>query len=142
MNASRIRNIANRFNRTEAAPYGDDDPPHRVNGSSHRGNGVQTNEAAARTKNRFAVFNAFIDVAMRTVSTTEAAVWFVLYRETKPNGVAKVSQRQIAEAVGVDERTVRRAIDRLRDLGLIEVARRGGIGRGPSSYRVFGVSKT
>lgn len=122
--------VATLFNSTIAAAYDDDDePPHRTNGNPIR-------EATQHNKDRFAVLNGFVDVSMRTVTTTDAAVWFVLYRETKPNGVAKVSQKQIADAVGVNERTVRRAIERLQGVGLLVVIRRGGIGRGASCYRV------
>lgn len=128
--------VATLFDSAIAAPYDDDELPVRTNGNACHTNGNPTHEVTPHTKDRFAVLNGFVDVSMRTVTTTDAVVWFVLYRETKPNGVAKVSQKQIADVVGVDERTVRRAIERLRAAGLLVVSRRGGIGRGASCYRV------
>lgn len=135
-----LLDVAALFDSTPAAPYDEVELPHRMNGSVRHTNGRPTREVSRHSKDRFAVINAFVDVSMQTVKPIDAAVWLVLWRDTKPNGVAKMSQKQIADAVGVDERTVRRAIDHLRGAGLVDVAKRGGIGRGASTYRVRGVA--
>lgn len=66
----------------------------------------------------------------------EIAVWLVLYRDTKQDGTARTSQADMARRVGTSDRTVRRALDKLERRGLLKVTYRGGIGRGPSAYRV------
>jgi CRP-like cAMP-binding protein len=88
-----------------------------------------------KAADRFAVLNAFIDVTAGELSRSEIMVWLVLYRDTK-NGVAKTSQADIAQRAGMDTRTARRAIDRLRRDGLLSIVRRGGLRQGPSTYRV------
>ena len=142
--------IAALFDSTVPAPYDDDhghddNVPRRRNGNGHRlnGNGHRNGDGrrhgpSDHSTNRFAVLNAFVDISMRTVSKSDRGVWLVLYRETKPDGLARISEKQIAALVAADERTVRRSINRLQKAGLIEIARRGGIGRGPSWYRIFG----
>ena len=88
-----------------------------------------------KAADRFAVLNAFIDMTAAELSRSEIMVWLVLYRDTK-NGLAKTSQSDIARRAGIDARTVRRAIDRLRVGGLLSIVRRGGFRQGPSTYRV------
>lgn len=81
------------------------------------------------------MLNNFIDFTMGQLGRKEIAVWLVLYRDTKA-GVARTSQADMARRAGVSDRTVRRALRRLESFGLLEVAYRGGIGRGVSAYRV------
>jgi len=94
-----------------------------------------------KTGARFATLNTFVDVGMANLKPTEQAVWFVLWRDTKPNGLAASSQLHIARRIGRSDRTVRRAIDRLVTLGFLQVVRRGGIRQGPAYYRVFPLPK-
>ena len=65
------------------------------------------------TADRFGVLNAFVDVALRDMQPIDAVVWLVLYRDTKPDGLARTSQKSIAARIGVSDRTVRRALVRL-----------------------------
>jgi hypothetical protein len=88
---------------------------------------------------RFGVLNAFVDFTMKELSRSEALVWLVLFRDTKRDGLARTSQADLARRAGMNDRTVRRAIDRLQERGLLDVVQRGGLRRGPSSYRVRGV---
>ena len=60
----------------------------------------------------------------------------MLFRGTKPDGIARTGQVDIARRAGINERTVRRAIRRLEKRGLLVVVRRGGLSKGPSAYRV------
>lgn len=92
--------------------------------------------ARRKAGERFAVLNAFADTTLATLDRAEIAVWLLLWRDTKPNGLARASQVDLARRAGVAERTVRRAIDGLSRAGLLDVVRRGGIGRGMSTYRV------
>jgi DNA-binding MarR family transcriptional regulator len=83
------------------------------------------------------VLNAFVDISMAGLSRSEIAVWMVLYRDTR-DGIAQTSQVAIARRAGVEDRTVRRAINRLTARGLVTVVYHGGLNRGPSKYRVRG----
>lgn len=85
---------------------------------------------------RFQTMNEFVDYSARLVDTTAQAVWLVLFRETKPNGIACVSHSQIAERIGSCRRTVVRATQHLEDAKLVTVVHRGGLTGGTSAYRV------
>jgi len=130
----------------ETIPVGQEPPPLRSSSSSngqtsaptrHQAVESKSNRKPARRKtaNRFAVLNAFIDFAMGTLTRNEIAVWLVLYRDTK-DGTARTSQADMARRAGVSVRTVRNALGGLAKKGLLRVVRLGGIGRGPSTYRV------
>ncbi|MEN0109295.1 MAG: helix-turn-helix domain-containing protein [Planctomycetota bacterium] len=94
-----------------------------------------------RAAGRFGVLNRFADHGARLTDTTAQACWWVLYRETKPDGLATVSHQRIAECVGVDRKTVTRALGRLERARLLTVVRHGGWRRGPSTYRVHPTPK-
>ena len=98
--------------------------------------------AGAKTKagERFAVLNAFVDLALADLSRSEVAVWLVLYRDTR-DGTARTAYDDLARRAGLNRRNVGRAVRRLEVRGLIEVAHRGGLGRGVSRYRVRGAPK-
>jgi hypothetical protein len=83
------------------------------------------------------MLNTFVDEGMRLLSAHEAAVWFVLYRDTKPDGIARTAVDDIARRGGIGRRTVLRALKRLEGLRMLRVVRRGGLNRGPSAYRIL-----
>ena len=85
---------------------------------------------------RFAVLNGFVDGVMGTLPRAAALVWVCLWRDTKPDGLARTAVTDLARRVGGDKRTVLRALRLLTDRGLLKVVRRGGLGRGVSAYRV------
>jgi hypothetical protein len=87
---------------------------------------------------RFAVLNEFVDVSMRGLTGAAVAVWLVLYRDTKPTGTVRTGQTDIARRAGLTPRGVRKGLAKLVAAGLVEVVRRGGLGAGPSVYRVRG----
>lgn len=93
------------------------------------------------TAARFAALNGFVDFSMRGLSGVELGTWLVLYRDTKPDGIAATSQLDIARRIGASDRAVRSAVRQLAKLGLLVVVRRGGLQRGPSRYRVWGTEK-
>ncbi len=88
------------------------------------------------TAGRFAVINAFADMTLAGLDRSEIAVWLLLWRDTKPDGLAKTSQANLAQRAGVTERTARRAIGSLQRAKLLTVTYRGGLRRGVSTYRV------
>jgi DNA-binding transcriptional ArsR family regulator len=59
-----------------------------------------------------------------------------LWRDTKPDGLARTAVTDLARRIGGDRSTVLRALRLLVDRGLLDVVRRGGLGRGVSTYRV------
>ena len=86
---------------------------------------------------RFEVLNAFVDLSMADLSRAELVVWFILYRDTKPDRTASTSVSDMARRAGIDRRSVLRALKRLQDRQMLRVLRRGGLNRGPSSYCLF-----
>jgi len=90
---------------------------------------------------RFAGFNAFVDFTMRELSRAEALVWMALFRDTKPDGLVRTSQADLARRVGANVCTIKRAIAKLGSRGLLIVVFRGGLRRGPSTYRVHALTK-
>jgi len=97
--------------------------------------------AATEKGGRFAVLNGFVDFTLRDLDRAELAVWLILYRDTKADGLVRTAQTDLARRAGVDVRTVRRAIGKLRDRGLLVVVNRGGLRRGVSTYRVRPLTK-
>jgi hypothetical protein len=89
-----------------------------------------------RSLRRFQCVNAFLDVTMAGLGRAELAVWLLLWRDTKPDGLARTSQADLARRVGCNPRTVRRALAGLQGAGLVEVVRQGGLRRRMSVYRV------
>ena len=117
----------------------------QANGDGHHvANGKTTNGKSRKPASiaRFTTMNEFIDLSARNVDTTAQAVWFVLFRETKPNGAACISFGQIAERIGASRRTVIRAVKHLEEAKLISVVKRGRMNEGPSVYRVHGTPQT
>jgi len=85
---------------------------------------------------RFETINTFVDITMRGLSGRAALAWVVLWRDTKPNGLARTGVTDIARRMGCSTATAKRALAELRARNLIEVADRGRLGEGPSSYRL------
>jgi Mn-dependent DtxR family transcriptional regulator len=73
---------------------------------------------------------------MRTLSDRAAKAWLVLWRDTKPNGLAKAAISDLARRMGCSAATAKRALAELKKLKLLEIEYRGGLGRGPSAYRL------
>jgi hypothetical protein len=84
---------------------------------------------------RFAVANAFADYGARLVDPTAQAVWWIIWRETKPDGLARISYGRLADCIGRNRRTTIRAVRRLAKAGLLIMVRRGGLAEGASIYR-------
>ena len=100
-------------------------------------NGGRTHARRSRRHSgRFAVLNGFVDGIMGTLPRAAALVWVCLWRDTKPDGLARTAVTDLARRIGSDRRSVLRALRLLDDRGLLEVVRRGGLGRGVSAYRV------
>jgi hypothetical protein len=59
----------------------------------------------------------FLDHTLRSLGRTEAMAWLLLYRDTRPDGTARTTQKSLGERAGVSTLTAYRAIKRLRRLG-------------------------
>lgn len=117
-------------------PIGDELPPMDVDRSRPACDSAGPPKRTAKHGDRFAVLNSFADYGARLVDTTAQACWWILYRETKPDGLARVSQGQIAKCIGLSRWAVNRALRRLELAGLLTVIRRGGLRGGASTYRI------
>ncbi len=118
---------------------GDEPPP--LHDGELRPNGRHSKPKGKRSSSgRFGVLNAFVDFTMAGLKPSERAVWFVLFRDTKSNGIARTSERDIARRAGISDRMVRYALTGLEECGLVRVVNRGRLQTGPSSYRVFGLA--
>lgn len=92
-----------------------------------------------RTLQRFREINTFCDETLRELQRAELAVWLLLWRDTRPDGRARVGQADLARRAGCNERTVRRAIAALEALGLVKTVYQGGWPKRMSVYRVTAV---
>jgi hypothetical protein len=91
---------------------------------------------SGRQYGRYIVLNGFVDGVMGTLPRAAALVWVTLWRDTKPDGLARTAVTDLARRIGGDRSTVIRAVRLLVERGLLDVVRRGGLGRGVSTYRV------
>jgi hypothetical protein len=119
---------------SDIIPLGEEPPPMEEQPKGRRARG-RKGTGRKQITGRFRTINSFVDFTMRDLSRAEALVWLILWRDTR-DGLARTSQADLARRAGVDERTARRAITRLGKMGLLTCAYRGGLSRGPSTYRV------
>jgi hypothetical protein len=95
-------------------------------------------DKTAKSAQRFQTINDFVDLSMRGLTGAAATAWMVLWRDTKPNGLAKTAISDLARRMGCSKATAKRAIRELKAAGLLAVPVLGGLGRGASVYRVVG----
>lgn len=119
-------------------PVGEEPPPLVAPASDGR-NGKQ--KPKGKTGERFRIVNVFADFTLRDLGRAEIAVWLLLWRDTKADGLARTSQADLARRGGMTPRTVIRALRRLERDGLLRVVHRGGLRRGPSTYRVLPLAR-
>jgi hypothetical protein len=118
---------------------GEEPPPLPKGDPSGRDGALPTRPTRApngSSQGRFQSINAFLDVTMAELDRAELAVWLLLWRDTKSDGLARSSQADLARRAGCNARTVRRALAGLQRAGLVSVLRQGGLNRGLSVYRI------
>lgn len=91
---------------------------------------------------RFRTINDFADFTLRELDRAEIAVWLLLWRDTRPDGLARTAQSDLARRAGINRRTAVRAVKSLRRRGLLTRVYRGGLNRGMSVYRVHPLPTT
>jgi len=94
-----------------------------------------------KAKGRFAVINTFADFTMAKLDRAEITAWLLLWRDTRPDGLARTSQADLASRAGCSVRQVNRAVQSLRRKGLLAVVHQGGLNRNVSVYRVSPLAK-
>jgi hypothetical protein len=92
-----------------------------------------------RSAERFEEINTFLDVTARTLPRAAVLCWLTLWRDSR-NGVARTAITDIAARSGWDKRPLIRSVKTLTARGLVRIIRRGGLGAGPSAYKVTPVS--
>jgi hypothetical protein len=75
-------------------------------------------KASRESVSRWGTFNTFMDVIAPRLSLPERSVWLVMFRYARA-GVCKVSERRLAEQVGIDKATAGRALRQLVELRLV-----------------------
>ncbi len=101
--------------------------------SEHRRTGKPAKLEA--TKRKIQGWNCFVDLVVGGLQPVPALVWAVLYRHAT-DGVVIRSNALLARDLDVSDKTIRRAIAKLRQEGLLKVVRQGGMHVGPSTYRL------
>ena len=81
----------------------------------------------------------FIRSKATQLTYSEAIVWAGLWRNTRPNGCVQISPVQLAKQISQTAAVVTRAIEGLRDKGLLARLRTGDLKRGASVYRLYPV---
>jgi hypothetical protein len=117
-------------------PVSAPDRPHHGRDRGGRPKGQRSSQG------RFECINAFLDVTMANLDRAELAVWLLLWRDTKPDGLARSSQSDLARRAGCNSRTVRRALVALQKVGLLTVVSQGGLPHRVSVYRVESLRKS
>lgn len=102
----------------------------KVKASKHK------TQTATEGGDRWTTFNAFMDVCMKHLSPVEANVWLLLFRDTKPDGLARTSSRNLAQRAGCSVRAVSHAMKLLKAATLIEVVTASTSRGSPSVFRV------
>jgi hypothetical protein len=93
-------------------------------------------QPASLKSDRWATFNAFMDTCCPLLSHVESKIWLLLFRDTKPDGLARTSSRNLAQRAGCSLRAVSLAMHLLKCAKLLEVVT-ASTNRGcPSVFRV------
>ncbi len=115
------------------------EPPRTRQGNAN-GKAGEKPKRTAGAGDRFATINGFVDFTLGGLTRNEAAVWLVLWRDTK-DGTARTAQTDIARRAGINRRTVIRILGKLESTGLLRTVHRGGFNRGMNVYRVLPLAK-
>ena len=100
-------------------------------------NAIDDKAPKRRLTDGSAIIDALIDIAVARLNEGESAVWTILFRETEPDGAARVSFDDLARRGGIKPPTVSRAISSLGRRKLLQVIREGGSSREPTVDRIF-----
>ena len=102
--------------------------------SSDRGQ-QDGNRRLEATKRKVTGWNLFVDRAAGGLTPLQSMVWVILYRHAE-EGVVTLANSVLARILRVSDKTVRRAIAKLRQEKLLLVVRQGGMHVGATTYRL------
>jgi DNA-binding MarR family transcriptional regulator len=85
---------------------------------------------------RFQVLNEFVDVGLSQLSRSEIAVYLILFRDTKPTGLARTSRSELARRGGMTQRQASRALTKLIGRGAVHVIRKA-LGQRSGIYSLY-----
>lgn len=85
---------------------------------------------------RWTLLNAFVDHGMASLRSSDAVVWYTLFRHADADGVATVARRRLVESTGLAPDTVKASLRRLRLKGWIARLRQGGPQSGIAIYGI------
>lgn len=91
--------------------------------------------AKGRLWKKIEALNRFVDGTGPKLSHVDFRVWMTMFRHAR-DGLVTRAHGQMASDIGVSERTVRRAIERLHERKLVRLVSRGGLHVGASTYRL------
>ena len=98
--------------------------------------GAAQQQPTSNSKGRFQAINDFVDNTMQTLEFRASLAWFTLWRNTKPNGLAKIAISDLARRIGCSQATAKRAIKDLKLAGLLKLVALGSKGRGVNTYKL------
>lgn len=89
-----------------------------------------------RAAGRFAVINAFVDMHLPKMQSTDAAVFTYLWRHANKQNVIKISHNAIKEGVGKSRSTIIRSITRLEESKAVRCLKKGGTDHDQNTYKL------
>src|SRR5262245_48567890 len=85
---------------------------------------------------RWKVFNHFVDRGLAKLSRSEGFVYLILFRDTRPTGLARTALSELAQRGGMSERQASRALQSLIRKGKVYVIR-AATGRRAALYSLY-----
>lgn len=86
-------------------------------------------------RDRWAMFNDFVDGGMAGLTRAEMAVWFVIFRDTR-NRSTQISMKHISNRAGCSVQSVGAAVKKLCSLKRLKRTVKGSIFGGASRYEI------
>lgn len=87
-------------------------------------------------RERWQLFNLFVDNGMAKLELSDMSVWFTLFRHAGPDGTVSVARTYIEAKTGINRKTVTVSIQRLIEAGFLERIRPGGATSGIAVYQI------
>jgi hypothetical protein len=85
---------------------------------------------------RFQVLNDFVDLGLSQLSRSEIAVYLILFRDTKPTGLARTARTELARRGGMSDRQASRGLNSLIRRGAVHVIRKAA-GQRAAIYSLY-----
>lgn len=106
-----------------------------ANGNGSAATKPSRKAASAKSADRFATINNFVDNALADLTRVQALTWLTLWRHER-GGKVELSAGAIAKTIGASRRAVIDALAELQTKGLLKLTRRGGQKEGANRYQL------